>query len=102
METPMELRIKLSDFKKAAEPFTKKRLKMTAVTLSFDNGQLIFEAGPIAVKVPAEGNWIGRVLFAPEILRAMAMVPPKQDPIIIAYENGRLSFGGVKISCQEL
>ncbi len=79
METPMELRIKLSDFKKAAEPFTKKRLKMTAVTLSFDNGQLIFETGPIVVKMPAEGNWIGRVLFAPEILRAMAMVPPKQD-----------------------
>jgi hypothetical protein len=47
----------------------------------------------------AEGEWHGRATFSPEILRALATVPPNQDPIPISYADGHLLIGSMTVMC---
>lgn len=88
------------DFRQATKVFARKRLALGPVLMAFENGFLSFESGGVAGVMHAEGDWQGRATFSPEILRALATVPPDADPIPIAYADGHILIGGMTILCQ--
>lgn len=94
------LLISRAGFVSAVSVFGKKRAKLGPVLMSFEGGFLIVESGEISKAMRAEGEWEGRVTFSPEILRALAMVPPVQDPIPISCADGHLLVGGMTVPCQ--
>ena len=87
-------------FVDAVSIFGKKRAKLGPVLLSFEGGFLMIESGEIAKAMTATGEWLGRATFSPEILRALALVPPAQDPIPISYADGHLLVGSMTVVCQ--
>ena len=48
----------------------------------------------------ASGVWHGRATFSPAMLRALATIPPAQDPLPISYADGHLLIGNITIPCQ--
>ena len=74
-------------------------MKLGPVLLSFENGFLFIESGDITKVTRADGEWHGRATFSPEILRALATVPPSQDPIPISYADGHLLIGSMTVMC---
>src|ERR1035437_1618974 len=93
------LQVALREFKSAIKPFSAKRRKLTEVLLAFEAGFLSIESGELHVVMRAEGSWQGRAHFSPEILRALATVPPSQNPVTISYAEGHLLVGGMTIPC---
>jgi hypothetical protein len=93
------LQVSRADFKRATKVFCRKRLELGPVLLSFEDGFLFIESGEIRKVTRAEGEWHGRATFSPEILRALAMVPPSQDPIPISYADGHLLIGSMTVIC---
>jgi hypothetical protein len=94
------LQISLGEFKLALKPFAAKRLKLTEVLVAFEGGFLSFESGDVKAVMRATGNWSGRACFSPEILRAIATVPPSENPIIVSYAQNHLLLGGLTIKCK--
>jgi hypothetical protein len=94
------LHVTRADFKHAAKVFTRKRLKMGPVLMAFEGGFLSFESGDVRIVMRAAGEWQGRATFSPDLLRALATVPPDNDPIPIAYAEDRILIGGMTIPCQ--
>lgn len=95
------LKVELNEFKFTTKPFRGPRRNLGPVLLAFESGFLSFESGDTTVVMRAEGHWNGRATFSPEILRAITMVPPNQDPLIISYaENNHLLIGNLTIQCQ--
>ncbi len=93
------LQVARTDFKLATKVFCRKRLPLGPVLLSFENGFLFIESGEITKVTRAKGEWHGRATFSPEILRALAMVPPSHDPIPISYADGHLLIGSLTVIC---
>lgn len=94
------LQVALPEFRAATKPFSAKRRKLGTALLACEGGFLSIESGDITVVMRAEGHWGGRARFAPEILRALATVPPTQNPVIIGYADGHLLVGGMTIPCK--
>jgi hypothetical protein len=94
------LHVTLADFKRATKVFTRKRLKLGPVLMAFEGGFLSFESGDVKVVMRAKGDWQGRAVFSPQVLRALATVPPSDDPIPIAYAEQRILIGGMTIPCE--
>ena len=94
------LHVPLAEFKSATKPFSAKRRKLGQVLLAYEGGFLSIESGELTVVMRAWGDWGGRAQFAPEILRALATVPPSQNPVTISYADGHLLLGGMTISCK--
>lgn len=107
MATPSEqstarnaLQVSLKEFKLATKPFTRKRLQLGPVLLAYEGRFLSIESGEVTVVMHAEGEWHGRAMFSPQVLRALAMVPPACDPIPISYADGHLLIGSMTITCE--
>ena len=94
------LQVPLKEFIRATKVFQRKRLKLGPVLLAYENEFLSIESGEVTTVMNATGEWHGRAMFSPEILRALAMVPPLHNPIQISYADGHLLVGGMKIMCQ--
>lgn len=94
------LHVPLAEFKSATKPFSAKRRKLGQVLLAYEGGFLSIESGELTVVMRAWGDWGGRAQFAPEILRALATVPPSQNPVTISYADGHLLLGGMTVSCK--
>ncbi len=94
------LRVTRYDFKHATQVFARKRLPLGPVLMAFENGFLSFESGAVMAVMRAEGEWQGRAVFSPEILRALATVPPDVDPIPIAYADEHILIGSMTIPCR--
>jgi hypothetical protein len=94
------LEVNAAEFKLSTKVFSRKRLKLGPVLLAYENGFLSIESGEVTVVMHATGEWHGRAIFSPEIMRALATVPPAQNPIIISYAEDHLLLGGMKIICQ--
>ena len=94
------LQVPLAEFKLALKPYSAKRRHLTEVLLAFEGGFLSLESGEVKVVMRAEGSWNGRAYFSPQILRAIAMVPPSQDPVVISYAQNCLLLGGLTIQCE--
>ena len=61
---------------------------------------LSIESGEATAVMRATGEWHGRAIISPEILRALATVPPAQNPITISYAEGHLLVASMTIVCQ--
>ena len=94
------LEIPLAEFKRATKIFTPKRLKLGPALLAFEGGFLSIESGEVTAVMRASGEWHGRATFSPEILRAIATVPPAHNPLPISYADGHLLIGNMTIACQ--
>lgn len=94
------LELPLAEFKRASKVFTPKRCKLGTVLLAFEGGFLSIESGNVTAVMRASGEWHGRATFSPEILRAIATVPPANDPLPISYADGHLLIGNLTIACQ--
>jgi len=68
--------------------------------MAYEGGFLSFESGDATAVMRAEGEWNGRAIFSPEVLRAISLVPPPYDPLTISYADGRLLIGNMTIICQ--
>jgi hypothetical protein len=95
-----QLYVPRAGFVWALKVFGKKRTKVGPVLLSFEEGFFVVESGEITKAMRAEGQWQGRATFSPEILRALALVPPAMDPIPISYADGHLLVGGMTVPCE--
>ena len=94
------LEIDAAEFKLATKIFTPKRRKLGPALLAFEGGFLSIESGEATAVMRASGEWHGRATFSPEILRALAMHPPTQNPLKVAYADGVLVLGSMKIPCK--
>ncbi len=93
------LEVDAAEFKFATKVFAKKRLKMGTVLLAYENGFLSIESGEVTAVMHATGEWHGRAIFSPGIMRSLAMVPPAQNPIVITYAEDHLMLGSMKVTC---
>lgn len=93
------LQVSLKEFKLATKVFTRKRLQLGPVLLAYEGQFLSIESGEVTVVMHAEGEWHGRALFSPQVMRALAMAPPACDPIPISYADGHLLIGNMTIAC---
>lgn len=94
------LELPLAEFKRATKVFTPKRRKLGSVLLAFEGGFLSIESGDVTAVMKASGEWHGQATFSPDVLRAIATVPPANDPLTIAYADGHLLIGNMTIVCQ--
>ncbi len=94
------LQVSLKEFKRGTKVFQRQRLRLGPVLFAYENGFLSIESGEVTTVMNAIGEWHGRTIFSPEILRALAMVPPLQDPVQISYDGVHLFVGSMKIMCQ--
>lgn len=94
------LQLSLAEFKRATKIFTPKRLKLGPALLAFENGFLSIESGEVTAVMRATGTWHGRATFSPQTLRAIATVPPNQDPLTISYADGHLLIASMTIACE--
>ena len=94
------LKVELNEFKFSTKPFRDQRRKLGPVLLAFEDGFLSLESADTTVVMRAKGEWNGRATFSPEILRAIALVPPNQDPLIISYADNHVLIGNITIKCQ--
>lgn len=93
------LQVSRAEFVAATKPFSKKRAKLDRALLAYDGTFLSIESGEITAVMHATGEWHGQATFSPSILRALATVPPAQDPITIFYADGHLLIGSMTIAC---
>jgi hypothetical protein len=93
------LSVPLAEFRHATKVFGRRGTRLGQVLLAFEGGFLTIESGEATAVMRAEGEWHGRATFSPEILRALAKVPPAQDPIPVSYADGHLLIGGMTIPC---
>lgn len=94
------LHVSVAEFKLATKVYQRKRLRLGPVLLAYEGGFLSIESGEATAVMNAVGEWHGRAVFSPEILRALALVPPLQDPVQISYDGAYLFIGSMKIICQ--
>ncbi len=94
------LQVHLAEFKLATKPFRAIRRKLGPVLMTFEGGFLSIESGDATAVMRADGEWHGRATFSPEVLRAIALVPPPHDPMTISYADGYLLIGNMTIICQ--
>lgn len=93
------LQLPLVEFKRAIKVFSRKRLVLGPALLAYEHGFLSIESGEAAAVMRADGEWHGRATFSGEVLRAIATVPPGQDPLPIAYADGHLLIGSITTAC---
>lgn len=94
------LQVPQAEFKRATKIFTPKRRKLGPALLAFENGFLSIESGEVATVMHASGEWHGRATFSAQALRAIATVPPNQDPLTICYADGHLLIASMIIACE--
>lgn len=94
------LQLSLAEFKRATKVFTPKRLKLGPALLAFENGFLSIESDEVTTVMHATGEWHGRATISPQTLRAIATVPPSQDPLTISYADGHLLIASMTIACE--
>lgn len=93
------LQVVLPEFREGLKPFRSKKHEPGKVLLALENGFLSLESDTVKTVMRATGKWEGRAWFAAEILRALAMVPPLQNPVTISYAQNRILIEGMTIAC---
>ena len=98
-----EIRIPLQQFKTVTKRFrdhkVKKRPERAAI--AFRDGYASFEAesGEV-VAVHADGTWDGMARIPAYYLAVLYETPPREDPVVIRYEDGKLSISTLSVGCQ--
>lgn len=96
---PHDISVELKEFRRAVKAFVGRKAVLGSTLLSVEHGFLIIESGEVRVVMRAEGEWHGRVRFSPEVLRAVATVPPSENPVRIRYADGKVRIGTMMIPC---
>src|SRR5437016_749450 len=91
------LEINRAEFASAVKTFNVRRLSSSAM-LAFEGGFLSIECGDRLVTMRASGEWHGRAWFSSNLLKALAAVPPTEDPIEVTYDGARLRVGPTTVS----
>jgi hypothetical protein len=86
------LEVTKGEFGTAIEIFRVRRVADSAM-LAFENGFLSIEAGDRHVTMRALGEWHGRAWFSSNLLKALAAVPPNEDPVVVTYDGVNLRIG---------
>ena len=94
------IKVDAAEFKFATKVFSRKQLNHGRVLLAYDAGFLTIESGEVTAVMRAKGEWHGRATFSSQIMHALAIVPPVQNPVVIAYKKDHLLIGGMKIICE--
>ncbi len=106
-----ELRVPLPEFKRVIgrfkeygriKPSRKGRKKLALspeALIAFNGGFLSFEVGELVAAVRAEGEWHGRASISAQMLGVLALAPPIEDPVAIAYDGDRLKISTVTMHC---
>lgn len=94
-----QLKIDVADFSAGLKPFQSRKRMFGTVLLAFEGGFLSLETDAIKTVMRASGQWHGRARFSAEILRALALVPPTGNPVIMSYAQGHLLIGNMTIAC---
>lgn len=87
------------EFKDVLKIFRPKSVQKGPVLMSYEGGFLSIESGGSTAVMRAEGEWHGRATFRPEILQALAHVPPTMNPIPISYAENHVLIGSLTIPC---
>lgn len=105
--TKNELSVDLKEFNHAMKIFKvgmerknakKKQLTLPAM-LSFNDGFLSIESDDKIIVVRATGEWNGKAQFSQSTIKALALVPPNVNPVIISYAEERISIATMTVSC---
>ncbi|MFH1069495.1 MAG: hypothetical protein V1794_07715 [Candidatus Glassbacteria bacterium] len=83
-------KIKLSD----------RRFSVGEAAFSFNDGWLELQAQGVSVQITASGTWPGRVRVSLYNLRPMLSHPPKENPLLIRFQDDLLFFGSYSVSAQ--
>lgn len=93
------LKTSLAEFKSAMTVFAKGKIVDTSALIAFDGKYLSIEIGSKTAVMVAEGEWHGRATVSAQLIRALALNPPVTDPVKISYQDRKLSFAGIQVSC---
>lgn len=102
-----ELSVDLKEFNHAMKIFKvgmerknakKKQLTIPAM-LSFNDGFLSIESDDKIIVMRATGEWNGKAQFSQNTIKALALVPPNINPVIISYADERISIATMKVGC---
>ena len=74
--------------------------KSDRALVGFDGGWLTVEAGAVTFVAQATGAWPGNAIVSATLVRALATVPPTEDPIIVTCDGEHLRFGALKVVCK--
>lgn len=105
--TRNELSIDLKEFVHSLKVFKigmeRKNAKKKSVTLpamlSFNDGFMSIECEDKIMVVRAKGEWHGKAQFSSTTIKALALVPPNINPVIVKYEDGKISIASMRVSC---
>jgi hypothetical protein len=70
-----------------------------SVTLSFESGSLVIEAGESMMKVSARGEWPEPIMTDASWVRVIAKNMPEGNPIRLCVQDGKLSTNKFSVPC---
>ena len=93
------LEVARQDFVQAFKPL-RKTSRDSGALLAFEGGFLSIESDDRAAVMRASGEWQGRAYFNGSILRALAEIPPTDDPIVFERVDRGLRIANILIGCE--
>lgn len=94
------LEVRKGEFRSSMRIFTRKHLRLETALLAYEQGFLSIQSGEVTIVMNARGEWQGRASFNPLVLRALAEVPPIDDPVVFVYQAGKLHIGSLSVGCE--
>lgn len=77
-----------------------RRRNVGEAMLMHDVNRLVIRVAGVEFAIPAVGEWDGEARVAASFLRALAKVPPSQDPVVVHVQAGRLRIASSSMACQ--
>lgn len=77
----------------------KKHQVILPAMLSFNDGFMSIESDDKLMVVKATGEWHGKAQFSQSIIKALALVPPNANPVLVSYSDGKISIATMKAPC---
>ncbi len=72
------------------------------ITFAFQDGTLTVDVGNITITAEASGEWPDKVAVPSKVLKSLAIVNPRQDPVKLWVEDGKLHYGPTSVACKKV
>lgn len=103
-----QLTVDIQDFKNAIKVFrpeigrknSRVKQESSKAMLSFNDGFLIIETNGTHAVMRALGEWHGKAQFSFNTVKALVLVPPNVNPVIVRYLDGRLTLANMTVTCE--
>lgn len=89
-----------TEFNRSLESFRSRNRLYEAAGIAFEAGILSLQVDDVMVTMRATGEWQGTAEFSPQVIIALLKVPPTEDPVVLSYEDARISVGPLSVPCQ--